>query len=109
MKPKDTKGKKVLPLLMLHGWPGSVMEFYKIIPLLTKPERHFNFIFEIIVPSLPGFGFSSPAVRPGLGASEMGVIFNNLMERLGFEKYYTHGGDWGAGITASMAAMYPKQ
>ncbi|XP_033222724.1 juvenile hormone epoxide hydrolase 2-like [Belonocnema kinseyi] len=108
VKPKDVKGKKILPLLMLHGWPGSVMEFYKIFPLLTKPRPEYDFSFEIIVPSLPGFGFSSPAVRPGLGAAEMGVVFKNLMERLGFEQFYTQGGDWGAGITASMAAMYPE-
>lgn len=99
----------MLPLLMLHGWPGSVMEFYKILPLLTNPRPEYDFVFEIIVPSLPGFGFSSPAVRPGLGAAEMAVVFKNLMERLGFEQFYTQGGDWGAGITASMAAMYPEQ
>ena len=109
MKPKRTKGKILLPLLMVHGWPGSVINFYKIIPYLTKPRPEYNFVFEIIVPSLPGFGFSSPAVRPGLGASEMGVIFNNLMKRLGFEKYYTHGGGLGAEITACMAAMFPEE
>ena len=109
MKPKDTKGKKVLPLLMQHGWPGSALEFYKIIPLLTTPRQEYDFVFEIIAPSLPGFGFSSPAVRPGLGANEIAVLLKNLMQRLGFEKFYTQGGDWGAIITANLAAMFPQQ
>lgn len=108
VKPKDAKGKKVLPLLMQHGWPGSVLEFYKVIPLLTTPKPEYDFVFEIIAPSLPGFGFSSPAVRPGLGANQMAVVLKNLMQRLGFEQFYTQGGDWGAIITANLAAMFPQ-
>ncbi|XP_043463106.1 juvenile hormone epoxide hydrolase 1-like [Leptopilina heterotoma] len=108
VKPKDAKGKKVLPLLLQHGWPGSVLEFYKIIPLLTNPKTEYDFVFEVIVPSLPGFGFSDPAVRPGLGGNEMAVVLKNLMLRLGFNKFYTQGGDWGAIITANMAAMFPQ-
>ena len=109
VKPKDAKSKKVLPLLILHGWPGSVMEFYKIIPLLTTPRPEYDFVFEVIVPSLPGFGFSSPAVRPGLGPFQIGVVLKNLMLRLGFEKFYTQGGDWGASISSNMARMFPQQ
>ena len=85
------------------------MEFYKIIPLLTNLRPEYDFVFEIIAPSLPGFGFSSPAVRPGLGANEMAVVLKNLMQKLGFEKFYTQGGDWGSIITASMAVMYPEK
>lgn len=109
VKPKDAKGKKVLPLLLQHGWPGSVLEFYKIIPLLTTPKPEYDFVFEVVVPSLPGFGFSDPAIRPGLGGSEMAVVLKNLMLRLGFNKFYTQGGDWGAIVTANMAAMFPQQ
>lgn len=59
VKPKVSNGNiKVLPLLLLHGWPGSVREFYKLIPLLTTPKKDSDFVFEVIVPSLPGFGFS---------------------------------------------------
>lgn len=53
VKPKETQGFKILPLLLLHGWPGSVREFYELIPLLTTPQKYRNFIFEVIVPSLP--------------------------------------------------------
>lgn len=109
MKPKNAKGKKVLPLLLQHGWPGSVLEFYKIIPLLTNTKPEYDFVFEIIAPSLPGFGFSDPAIRPGLGGNEIAVVLKNLMLRLGFNKFYTQGGDWGAIITSNLAAMFPQQ
>ncbi|XP_058807867.1 juvenile hormone epoxide hydrolase 1-like [Phymastichus coffea] len=111
VKPQQPKDRtlRVLPLLMVHGWPGSVVEFQKIIPLLTQPTTKRNFIFELIVPSLPGYGFSEAASKPGLGPSQISVIFKNLMERLGFKKYYVQGGDWGSIITSSMAALYPKQ
>lgn len=58
VQPTVSKNIKVLPMLMLHGWPGSVVEFYKIIPMLTEPKPGQNFVFELIIPSLPGFGFS---------------------------------------------------
>ncbi|XP_047356649.1 juvenile hormone epoxide hydrolase 1-like [Vespa velutina] len=105
---KDRK-IKVLPLLLVHGWPGSVVEFQKIIPLLTTPRPNKDFVFELVIPSLPGYGFSDGAVRPGLAPAHMGIIFKNLMTRLGFEKYYVQGGDWGAVITSSMAALYPEK
>lgn len=71
--PKD-KNLKVLPLLMLHGWPGSVVEFQKIIPILTKPWPNQNFVFEVIAPSLPGYGFSEGAVRPGMATSQVTLL-----------------------------------
>ncbi|XP_015187740.1 PREDICTED: juvenile hormone epoxide hydrolase 1-like, partial [Polistes dominula] len=106
--PKNKK-IKVIPLLMVHGWPGSVVEFQKIIPLLTTPKQDRDFVFEVIAPSLPGYGFSDAAVRPGLSPAHIGIIFKNLMTRLGFEKYYIQGGDWGAIITSSMAVLYPEK
>lgn len=109
MKPKDAKGKKVVPLLILHGWPGSVVEFYKVIPMLTTPKEENDFVFEVIVPSLPGFGFSDGAVKPGLGYVQTAVIMKNLMLRLGHEKFYTQGGDWGSFIVTAMATMFPNQ
>ncbi|XP_025831990.1 juvenile hormone epoxide hydrolase 2-like [Agrilus planipennis] len=99
---------QVLPILLLHGWPGSVREFYNLIPLLTTPREDQKFVFEVIVPSLPGYGFSDAAVRPGLGPPQVAVIFKNLMVRLGFEKFYVQGGDWGAIITSNIAAMFPQ-
>lgn len=111
VKPTIPKNKKlrVLPLLMVHGWPGSVVEFQKIIPMLTTPQDGKDFVFEIIAPSLPGYGFSDPAVRPGLGAAQVAVVFKNLMARLGYDKFYTQGGDWGSIITASIATLYPEK
>ncbi|XP_067008639.2 juvenile hormone epoxide hydrolase 1 [Anabrus simplex] len=108
-KPKEVpKGTKVLPLLLLHGWPGSIREFYGLIPLLTTPRKDANFVFEVIAPSLPGYGFSDGAAKQGLGAAQIAVVFKSLMERLGFQQFYLQGGDWGAIITANMATLYPK-
>ncbi|KAJ3662799.1 hypothetical protein Zmor_007126 [Zophobas morio] len=109
VKPANPEGRKVLPLLLLHGWPGSIREFYEIIPLLTTPRPGCNFVFEVIAPSLPGYGFSEAAVRPGLGAVQAAVLFKNLMKRLGFAKYYIQGGDWGAVIIHHMGTLFPEQ
>lgn len=106
--PKN-RNLKVLPLLMLHGWPGSIVEFQKIIPLLTTPAADRDFVFELIIPSLPGYGFSDAAVRPGLATPQIAVIFKNLMERLKFEKYYVQGGDWGAVVVAAMGTLFPEK
>ncbi|KAF7988590.1 hypothetical protein HCN44_001163 [Aphidius gifuensis] len=112
IKPTTTvyngKKLKVIPLLLAHGWPGSVVEFQKIIPMLTTPKENVDFIFELIIPSLPGYGFSQGAVRPGLAHAEIAVIFKNLMTRLGFNKFYAQGGDWGSIIVRDMAALYPE-
>lgn len=108
VKPSVTSGVRVLPLLILHGWGGSIREFYDIIPLLTTPQEGRDFVFEVIAPSLPGFGFSQAAAKPGLSATQMAVVLKNLMKRLGFEKYYVQGGDWGGVIAAIMAAIYPE-
>jgi len=108
MKPSNAEGKRVLPLLLVHGWPGSVMEFYKIIPLLTSPRPEHDFVFEVIVPSLPGFGFSSAAIIPELSALQMSVVLKNLMLRLGHDKYYVQGGDWGATVIQTMSCLYPQ-
>ncbi|XP_060534774.1 juvenile hormone epoxide hydrolase 1-like [Cylas formicarius] len=109
VKPKAVQGARVVPLLLLHGWPGSVREFYEIIPLLTTPQKGRKVVFEIIAPSLPGYGFSEGTSKPGLGTPEMAVIFKNLMKRLGFQKYYIQGGDWGALIVQHMAIQFPDQ
>lgn len=73
VKPTLPKGSsvKVFPLLLVHGWPGSVVEFQKIIPLLTTPRAGQDFVFELIIPSLPGYGFSDAAVRPGLATTQV--------------------------------------
>ncbi|CAL7939634.1 unnamed protein product [Xylocopa violacea] len=106
--PKN-KNIKVLPLLILHGWPGSVVEFQKIIPILTTPRPNQDFVFEVIAPSLPGYGFSEGAVRPGMASAQMSVILKNLMQRLGFKRFYVQGGDWGSFVAANMAALFPEK
>ncbi|EZA50109.1 Juvenile hormone epoxide hydrolase [Ooceraea biroi] len=103
--PSD-RNLKVVPLLIVHGWPGSVVEFQKIIPMLTTPRPDRDFVFEVIAPSLPGYGFSQAAVRPGLGPAEMSVIFKNLMLRLGFNKFYVQGGDWGSLIVTHISSLF---
>ncbi|GLV42699.1 Juvenile hormone epoxide hydrolase 2 [Carabus blaptoides fortunei] len=110
VKPKitDPAVKRTIPLLLLHGWPGSVREFYSLIPLLTtKPQHGADFVFEVIVPSLPGYGFSQAAAKTGLGTAQIAVLFNNLMKRLGHDKYYVQGGDWGSQIASNMGVFYP--
>ncbi|KAL1459567.1 hypothetical protein WDU94_011536 [Cyamophila willieti] len=99
---------KVLPILILHGWPGSVKEFERFIPLLTKPRKGENFVFEVIAPSLPGYGWSEAAAKSGLGSIQMALLMKKLMLRLGHSHFYVHGGDWGGIIGASMATLYPE-
>ncbi|XP_052898987.1 juvenile hormone epoxide hydrolase 2-like [Anopheles moucheti] len=96
VKPKVPAGTKVLPLLLLHGWPGSVREFYDIIPMLTTKSKDKDFVFEVIVPSLPGYGWSQASAKKGLSPSEVAIVMKNLMSRVGFEKFYIQGGDWGS-------------
>ena len=103
---KISPGTKVLPILLLHGWPGSFFEFYKVIPLLT--EEKDGFVFEVIVPSLPGYGFSSPSRKKGMGPEYMADIMLKLMTRLGWPSFYVQGGDWGSVVARFIAVLFPK-
>jgi len=98
---------KVYPVILLHGWPGSVREFYEMIPLLTNPSKD-NIAFEIIIPSLAGYGWSEGASKQGLSAGKMSVVMRNLMLRVGFKKFYVQGGDWGSIIGSYIAAFFPE-
>ncbi|CAH0598405.1 unnamed protein product [Chrysodeixis includens] len=109
IKPEVEEDLEVVPLLMLHGWPGSFIEFYKAIPLITQGYKERGFAVELIVPSLPGFGFSSAAIRPGLGGTEIAVVLRNLMQRLGHDKFYIQGGDWGTYIGNNIASFFPDE
>ena len=87
-----------------------MVEFTKIIPLLTEPSTDRDFVFEVIAPSIPGYGFSSASAQKGFNAAQCARIFRRLMrERLGFETFYTQGGDWGSLITAHMAVVWPER
>lgn len=103
------KRKKVLPLLLLHGWPGSVVEFVKIIPMLTAESKDYDFVFDVIAPSLPGYGFSDAPKRAGLGPAEAALICERLMQRIGYQKYYVQGGDWGALVGTIMGSVFPQR
>lgn len=109
VKPEVRNPKRIVPLLMLHGWPGSVREFYEIIPKLVTRSDEKEYVFEVIVPSLPGYGFSQGASKPGLSPAKIAVIMRNLMTRLGFKKYYVHGGDWGAVVGNLMATFFQDE
>jgi juvenile hormone epoxide hydrolase len=88
--PKTGPDTKVYRMILLHGWPGSIREFYEILPLLTTPSKD-NIVFEVIAPSLPGYGWSDAAAKQGLNTVKIAVIMKNLMSRLGFEKFYVQG------------------
>jgi microsomal epoxide hydrolase len=90
-----------LPLLMSHGWPGSVSEFLDVIEPLRAQ-------FHVVVPSLPGYGWSGPTVEPGWDVQRVAEAWATLMARLGYDKYGVQGGDWGAMISAMVAATDPE-
>jgi pimeloyl-ACP methyl ester carboxylesterase len=94
-----------LPLLVAHGWPGSVFEQIKLIGPLTDPTNYggrAEDAFDVVIPSLPGFGFSSRPTEPGWGLERIGSAFDVLMKRLGYTRYVAQGGDWGSGIVQAM-------
>ncbi|XP_052740946.1 juvenile hormone epoxide hydrolase isoform X2 [Bicyclus anynana] len=110
MKPEaNNSNKRVLPLLLVHGWPSSSKEFYKVIPMLTTPRSGYDFVFEVIAVDLPGFGFSEGTNKPGLSALQMGIILRNLMKRLGFSKYYIQAGDWGSQAATHLSTVFQDE
>jgi pimeloyl-ACP methyl ester carboxylesterase len=98
------------PLVLTHGWPGSFVEMYRIIPMLTDPESNglpgFR-SFDVIVPSLPGFGFSQAPVNPGTGSRTVASLWHRLMAELGHSSYFAQGGDIGSGVSTWLARLYP--
>lgn len=100
-----------LPLLIPHGWPGSIVEFLDVIPRLTDPEAHGGAAvdaFHVIAPSLPGYGFSEPTRTRGWDLERIARAFMELMQRLGYARYGAQGGDWGAQITTRIGALDPE-
>jgi pimeloyl-ACP methyl ester carboxylesterase len=99
------KGKKSVPLIITHGWPGSFLEMNKlIIPLTTNPE----FSFDLIIPSIPGFGFSQKINVPGCNLWFISDLWSKLIKELGYEKILAQGGDFGAGISTALALKHPE-
>jgi len=98
-----------LPLIMTHGWPGSIVEFRKVIGPLTDPVAHGGQAadaFHLVCPSLPGFGFSAKPARAGWGIDRIADAWDELMTRLGYPRYGAQGGDWGAGVTQALGTRH---
>lgn len=104
------QGPNPMPLIMTHGWPSCFFEMTKIIPLLTDPGRHGGDpadAFDLVVPSLPGFGFSDPATVPGMEVQRVAGLWHTLMtHNLGYPRFAAQGGDIGAGVTARLGHGY---
>ena len=105
-----SKHKNALPLVINHGWPGSIIEQLKIIGPLTDPTAHggrAEDAFDVVIPSMPGYGFSGKPTRPGWGPERMGRAWAELMKRLGYTRYVAQGGDWGAFVVDQMGLQAP--
>ncbi len=97
--------ENAMPMIISHGWPGSIVEFHKVIDALTDPTAHGGAAedaFHVVAPSLPGFGFSGKPTNPGTSVEKIGEMWGLLMARLGYDRYVAQGGDWGSMITQSM-------
>jgi epoxide hydrolase len=100
-----------MPLILTHGWPGSVLEFRDVIGPLTDPAAHggdSRDAFHMVIPSLPGFGFSDKPTGTGWGISRIADAWITLMDRLGYSRWGAQGGDWGAAVTTAIAHRAPK-
>ena len=106
-----SKHENALPLIITHGWPGSVIEQLKVIEPLTDPTAHGGTAadaFHVVVPSLPGYGFSGKPTAPGWNPVSIAKAWATLMQRLGYTKYVAQGGDWGNAISEVMALQQPS-
>jgi epoxide hydrolase len=100
-----------MPLIITHGWPGSFVEFHKVIEPLTNPTAHGGDAadaFHVVCPSLPGFGFSAKPTTTGWGVDRIATAWVQLMDRLGHTRYGAQGGDWGSAVTTSIGAHDPE-
>ncbi len=103
-----SKHANALPLLITHGWPGSMVEFQKVIAPLTDPTAHrgsADDAFHVICPSLPGFGFSGKPSTTGWGVDRIATAWGALMQQLGYARYVAQGGDWGSAVTTAIGAL----
>jgi epoxide hydrolase len=99
------------PVVLTHGWPGSVVEFLKVIGPLTDPTAHGGDAadaFHLVIPSLPGYGFSDRPAQPGWGVERIAGAWARLMARLGYQRYGAQGGDWGTSVSTSIAQQDPE-
>jgi epoxide hydrolase len=107
-----SKEANAIPIMLMHGWPGSIVEFLHLIEPLTNPVRHggkAEDAFDVVIPSLPGFAFSGPTKEVGWNNIRIGKAFIELMDRLGYQKFALQGGDAGAVIGPDMARLAPEK
>jgi pimeloyl-ACP methyl ester carboxylesterase len=107
-----SKHQNALPLIVTHGWPGSIIEQLKIIDLLTNPTAHgasASDAFDIVIPSLPGYGFSGKPTAPGWDPPRIARAWAVLMKRLGYTRFVAQGGDWGNAVSEQMALQAPPE
>jgi pimeloyl-ACP methyl ester carboxylesterase len=107
-----SKHEDALPLVVTHGWPGSVVEQLKIIEPLTNPTAHggsASDAFHLVIPSMPGYGFSGKPTSRGWDAPRMARAWTTLMRRLGYKKFVAQGGDWGALVTEQIGVLAPPE
>ena len=97
-----------VPLLLTHGWPGSVVEFFGVIDDLVEPEDPDAMAFHVIAPSLPGYGFSDKPANTGWGVERIARAWTELMSRLGYTEWLAQGGDWGAAVTTAIGQLAPE-
>jgi pimeloyl-ACP methyl ester carboxylesterase len=108
---RRSKQPNAFPLLVTHGWPGSIVEFTKVIGPLTDPAAHggrAEDAFDVVMPSLPGFAFSGKPAEPGYDPARIAQMLAKLMARLGYQRYGAQGGDWGAIVNTQVALADPQ-
>jgi pimeloyl-ACP methyl ester carboxylesterase len=104
------RGKNPLPIIITHGWPGSFLEILRLIPMLTDPEAYGGNAadsFDVIVPSLPGYGYSDRPTQPGMNAWRTADIWAALMKEQGYERFAAQGGDIGASVSTALGLRHP--
>ncbi|WP_431209902.1 epoxide hydrolase family protein [Puia sp. P3] len=105
-----SKEKNAMPLIITHGWPGSVFEMLRTIAPLTDPVAYggkAEDAFDVVLPALPGYGFSGKATTTGWDSDRIAMALGTLMTRLGYTSYVAQGGDWGSAVTNSMGRLAP--
>jgi pimeloyl-ACP methyl ester carboxylesterase len=106
------QGPNPLPLILTHGWPGSFLEMLEILPLLTDPASHGadpGDAFDVLIPSLPGYGFSSPPTERGVNTFAIADRWAELMSELGYQRFVAQGGDIGAAVTTQLGLRHPDR
>jgi len=104
-----SRHEEAMPMILTHGWPGSILEFLRVIGPLTDPTAHGSKAedaFHLVIPSIPGFGFSAKPTVPGWGSDHIGRVWAMLMQRLGYDRYVSQGGDCGSVISQRMALQH---